>query len=110
MDIVEKYENLVYFNGVLRDLVAMIKAMLEMKRAGVDVSDMHSILSINVRSECIFFLALSRLRGEYRTLERADHMRGYVVDNNDVIHCVGASSWIAQFDGCKESEIEHFHA
>ncbi len=31
---------------------------------------------------------------------------GYIVDNEDIIHCVTSSSWIWQFDGCKETEIK----
>lgn len=31
---------------------------------------------------------------------------GYVLLQDDTIICIDSSQWIAQFDGCKESEIE----
>lgn len=109
MNIIEQYENTRFFLRVLNDIINMCVEMKKMEVNGYSVEDMRNRFAKDLHSECIFYAALSKMRGEYETLIRANHMCGYVVDNNEIIHCIGASSWIAQFDGCKESEIEFYH-
>lgn len=41
-----------------------------------------------------------------KTIISANADLSYVVDSDEIVHCVASSSWIWQFDGCKESEIK----
>ena len=91
---------------ITSEALEMIKRMISLRTNGYDDAAMRSMLAVDMRSECLFYLSLSFLREEFNKLVRANAYCGYVVDDRDNIHCICSSSWIAQFDGCKESEIE----
>ena len=98
--------NQVYLNRVAYEMLEMSKRINDMKAEGCTIGYIRDILAVDRHTESIFNLSLCKSRGEFERLVRANEMCGYVVDNNDNIHCISSSSWIAQFDGCKEWEIE----
>lgn len=106
--IVREAINRAYLDRVAKEMSKMLKLMQDMAEAGYTVERMRDFLVVDLRSECFFYLSLSKFRGEFERLVRANDMCGYVVDNNDNIHCICSSSWIAQFDGCKEWEITSY--
>lgn len=104
--IVHNRINQVYLERVTAAMHKVLKQISTMSNSGYTIEEIRSRIVVDLRSECLFYLALSKFRNEFERLVRANEMCGYVVDNNDNIHCICSSSWIAQFDGCKEWEIE----
>ena len=97
------------FLMLVRGYVEMWVNRIEKGRAeGKEDHDMYynEALAGDKYDEVFFLLALSKLRGQFKRLVRGNFDCGYVVDNNDVIHCINSSSWMFQFDGCKENEIQ----
>lgn len=108
-EIVHERLNQVYLERIAKEMEEASKLMALLQSRGWELGDIRNHMCVDLRSEGIFYLALSRSRGEFEHLVRGVEYCGYVVDEHEVIHCISSSSWIAQFDGCKESEIEHFH-
>ena len=103
-----KTSDFLYLCDVYDKLNATLSKMCDLKLKGYTERMMQEVIPTDVESECIFYLALSAIRGEFEKLVSANEYCGYVVDNNGIIHCINSSPWIAQFDGCKESEIEFY--
>lgn len=55
------------------------------------------------------YWAQRTLREVWDDIVDADENRGYVVVKDGTIRCITSSSYIAQFDGCQESEVSYPH-
>ena len=72
----------------------------EVKKNYVEDLKAYRLPNITASNELAY-----RLWKNCEHIKEFDSLRGYVVLDDETIICVNSSSYIAQFDGCKRSDI-----